>query len=202
MKSRSRSLVVWWLGGLVVCTGLATGAQGAFEGREITRAPDMCNTEIVDTVSWYAEESVRLSVEPWRCGKRVEIPQGATAAWVVADEGGTNWIVRYDAAPGTNRCAFALSAGEGNLPAAHDYTGYVSLLRGTNILGVLDRHEVRVMGQAADGGSPLSPEGGAWGSLLQRMAEAEADIAGIAGDLATNAAAIEAFLFNDTDKDE
>lgn len=95
--------------------------------------------------------------------------------------------MRYDAAPASNRCAFALGAGEGALPSGHDYTGYVSLLRGTNILGVLDRHEVRVMGQAADGGGELSPEGGAWGSLLQRMAEAEADIAGIAGDLAHQA---------------
>ena len=159
----------------------------AFEGREILRRPDMCNVDTVDTVAWYSQESVRLEVEPWRCGKRVEIPEGATAAWVVADEGGTNWLVRYDAALASNRCAFVLGAGEGNLPSGHDYTGYVSLLSGTNILGVLDRHEVAVMGQAADGGAEISPEGGCWGSLLQRMADAEADIHGIAGDLATNA---------------
>lgn len=169
-----------------LCMALATEVQGAFEGREILRRPDMCNVDTVDTVAWYSQESVRLEVEPWRCGKRVEIPEGATAAWVVADEGGTNWIVRY-AAPSSNRCAFALGAGEGALPSEHEYTGFVSLLRGTNILGVVDRHEVRVMGQAADGGSEISPEGGCWGSLLERVAEAERDIAGIAGDLATNA---------------
>ena len=185
VKRRNGQTVKRFLAALCAC--LATPAFAEFEGREIRRRPDMCNVDTVDTVAWYAQESVRLEVEPWRCGQRVEIPQGATAAWVVADEGGTNWIVRYDAAPTSNRCAFALNAGEGALPSGHDYTGYISLLRGTNILGVLDRHEVAVLGQAADGGSEISPEGGAWGSLLQRMAEAEADIHGIAGDLATNA---------------
>lgn len=172
---------------LCLCMAFATHSLAGFEGREILRRPDMCNVDTVDTVAWYAQESVRLEVEPWRCGKRVEIPEGATAAWVVADEGGTNWLVRYDAAPSSNRCAFALAAGEGNLPSGHDYTGYVSLLSGTNILGVLDRHEVAVMGQAADGGAEISPEGGCWGSLLERMAEAERGIQGLAQDVATNA---------------
>lgn len=167
---------------LPTCMVLAMPVQGAFHGRDIFRAPDMANMDMVDTVSWYSEESVRLAVEPWRAGRRMAIPEGATAAWVVCDEGGTNWIVRYDSTPTTN-CTFWLGSGEGALPAGHDYAGYVSLLDGTNILGVVDRHNVRVLGQASDGGSEISPEGGAWGGILQRMAAAEAAIA-------TNAAAI------------
>ena len=184
----NRSTVQLFTLSTLLCACLATSAFAEFEGREILRRPDMCNVDTVDTVAWYAQESVRLGVEPWRCGQRVAIPQGATAAWVVADEGGTNWIVRYDGAPSSNKCAFALGAGEGALPAGHDYMGYVSLLHGTNILGVLDRFEVRVMGQAADGGSEISPEGGCWGSLLERMAEAEAGIATNAANLDAHAA--------------
>lgn len=175
---------------LLLCAALATPLQAAFPGREIARSPDMANVDMTDTVSWYSEESVRLSIEPWRAGRRVEIPTGATAAWVVCDEGGTNWIVRYDSAPSATNCVFSLAAGEGRLPPDHDYTGYVSLLSGTNILGVLDRHNVAVLGQAADGGSPISPEGGAWGSLLQRMAAVEYGVDGLSHDVATNAAAI------------
>ena len=122
---------------LLLCATLATPSQAAFHGREIARRPDMANVDMTDTVSWYSEESVRLEVEPWRCGRRVEISQGATAAWVVCDEGGTNWIVRYDSAPSATNCVFSLAAGEGALPAGHDYAGYVSLLSGTNILGVI-----------------------------------------------------------------
>lgn len=172
---------------LLLCATLATPLQAAFHGREIARRPDMANVDMTDTLSWYAEESVRLAVEPWRCGRRVEIPQGATAAWVVCDEGGTNWIVRYDSAPSATNCVFSLAAGEGALPAGHDYAGYVSLLSGTNILGVIDHHNIVVLGQASDGGGEISPEGGAWGSVLQRLAEAEHDIQGIAGDLAHQA---------------
>lgn len=168
---------------------LAGPVQAAFHGREISRRPDMANMDMVDTVSWYSEESVRLAVEPWRAGRHLDIPAGATAAWVVCDEGGTNWIVRYDSAPTTN-CTFWLGAGEGALPAGHDYAGYVSLLDGTNILGVVDRHNVSVFGQPADGGHDISPEGGAWGGLLMRMAEAEGAIATNASAVASNTAAI------------
>ena len=138
---------------LCVCTALATAAQGAFNGRDIRRAPDMCNVDTVDTVTWFAGESLRLEVEPWRCGERVELPAGATAAWIVADEAGTNWLVRYDLAPAGGRLAFDFGAGEGNLPDGHDYTAYVSLLDGTNVLGVVDRFEVRVLGMAEDSGA-------------------------------------------------
>jgi len=188
MKSSSRRMAA--AAALLACCNAVAALSAGFAGRSIVRSPDMCDVDLVDTVTWYAQESVRLEVEPWRCGRRVEIPAGATAAWVVADEGGTNWIVRYDDAPISNRCAFALAAGEGALPEGHDYTGYVSLLSGTNILGVLDRHGVVVLGQAADGGSEVSPVGGAWGSLLQRMSEVEHGIQGLSHDVATNAAAI------------
>lgn len=188
MKSSSRRMAA--ATALLACCNAVAALSDGFAGRSIVRTPDMCDVDLVDTVTWYAQESVRLEVEPWRCGRQVEIPQGATAAWVVADEGGTNWIVRYDAAPTSNRCAFALAAGEGALPEGHDYTGYVSLLSGTNILGVLDRHGVVVLGQAADGGSEVSPVGGAWGSLLQRMSEVESGIHGLSHDVATNAMAI------------
>lgn len=167
-------------------------AQADFEGREIVRRPDVCDVDIIDTVSWFSEESVRLTVEPWRCGVPVEIPTNTTAAWCVCDEGGTNWIVRYDPAPATNSTTFFLAAGEGRLPGGHDFVGYVSLLEGTNILGVLDRHDVRVISQATDGGEPISPEGGAWGSVLQRLSALESAITnlptpGTAFNLVTNA---------------
>ena len=110
MKSNG-SRIAWALAAFVLlCMALATAAQAAFHGRDIRRRPDMGNVDMVDTVSWYANESVRLTIEPRRGGERISIPDDATALWIVADEGGTNWIVRYDPAPSPDQCSFSFSA--------------------------------------------------------------------------------------------
>lgn len=175
MKSNgSRILLAALLPAL--CAALAAAVQPAFVGRDIRRAPDMCNVDVIDTVSWYASESVRLSIEPWRCGARIPIPEGASALWIVADEGGTNWILRQSAAVTSTNVVFALAPGEGALPPGHDYAGFVDLMRGTNVLGVIDRFEVAVLGQP-EGGSAISPAAGTWESLAGAIASNTAAVA-------------------------
>lgn len=162
---------------MALCMALAAAAQAAFHGREIRRRPDMGNVDMVDTVSWYANESVRLSIEPVHRGARLPIPDDATALWIVADEGGTNWIVRWASAVTPTNVLFELAAGEGALPAGHDYSGFVDLMRGTNVLGVIDRFEVACI-TSAYGTSAITPAAGTW--------------EGLAGAVASNAAAIAA----------
>lgn len=166
---------------IAMCMALATAAQTAFHGREIRRRPDMGNVDMVDTVSWYANESIRLSIEPVHRGARIPIPDDATALWIVADEGGTNWIVRWASAVTPTNVLFELAAGEGALPAGHDYTGFVDLMRGTNVLGVIDRFEVACI-TSAYGSSPITPAAGTW--------------EGLAGAVASNAATIAAMSTN------
>ena len=166
------------------CLVLATAVQAAFHGRDIVRRPDMCNVDMIDTVSWYANESLRLTIEPWRCGERLPIPDGASALWVVADEGGTNWIVRFAASVDATNAVFELAAGEGALPEGHEYTGFVDLLQGTNVLGVVDRFEVSCI-TAAYGTSPITPAAGTWEGLASAVASNSAAIAELAA--ATNA---------------
>lgn len=166
---------------IALCMALAAAAQAAFHGREIRRRPDMGNVDMIDTVSWYANESIRLSIEPVHRGARLPIPDGATALWIVADEGGTNWIVRWASAVTPTNVLFELAAGEGALPAGHDYSGFVDLMRGTNVLGVIDRFEVACI-TSAYGTSAITPAAGTW--------------EGLAGAVASNAAAIAAMSTN------
>lgn len=166
---------------IALCMALAAAAQAAFHGREIRRRPEMGNVDMVDTVSWYANESIRLSIEPVHRGARLPIPDDATALWIVADEGGTNWIVRWASAVTPTNVLFELAAGEGALPAGHDYSGFVDLMRGTNVLGVIDRFEVACI-TSAYGSSPITPAAGTW--------------EGLAGAVASNAAAIAAISTN------
>ena len=166
---------------LALCMALAAAAQAAFHGREIRRRPDMANVDMVDTVSWYANESVRLAIEPRRGNERIPIPDDATALWIVADEGGTNWIVRYASSVTATNLLFELAAGEGALPSGHDYSGFVDLMRGTNVLGVVDRFEVACI-TSAYGDSAITPAAGTW--------------EGLAGAVASNTAAIEGISTN------
>lgn len=174
---------------LLVCQPLANAAAAVpFAGRSIVRTPDMCDVDIVDTVTWYAAESVDLAVYPWRCGKPVEIPDGASACWIVADENGTNWLARYADTVETNRVAFSFGAGEGALPDEHEYSGFVTLLSGTNVLGVLDRHDIRVIWQPDSATVPVGPVTNALAELAAQVAALAAEVAEM--ELATNAAAI------------
>lgn len=161
---------------LALCMALAAAAQAAFHGREIRRRPDMGNVDMFDTISWYANESVRLTIEPRRGGERIPIPDDATALWIVADEGGTNWIVRYASSVTATNLLFELAAGEGALPAGHDYSGFVDLLQGTNVLGVVDRFEVACI-TSAYGTSAITPAAGTWEGLAGAVASNAASIA-------------------------
>lgn len=161
---------------LALCMALAAAAQAAFHGREIRRRPDMGNVDMFDTVSWYANESVRLSIEPVYRGARLPIPDDATALWIVADEGGTNWIVRWASAVTPTNVLFELAAGEGALPAGHDYSGFVDLMRGTNVLGVIDRFEVACI-TSAYGTSAITPAAGTWEGLAGAVASNTAAVA-------------------------
>ncbi|MBQ7252034.1 MAG: hypothetical protein IJS32_05465, partial [Kiritimatiellae bacterium] len=164
--------------------GEAGAAAPGFAGRSIVRTPDMCDVDLVDTVIWYAQESVDLAVFPWRCGKPVEIPDGASACWIVSDEEGTNWIARYATGISSNFAAFRLDAGEGALPEEHDYTGFVTLLDGTNVLGVIDRFGVRVQWNPQDDTVPVSPPASGWPAILDWLQS------GIEGFVATNAVVV------------
>lgn len=161
---------------IAMCMALATAAQAAFHGREIRRRPDMGNVDMVDTVSWYANESIRLSIEPVHRGARLPIPDDATALWIVTDEGGTNWIVRWASAVTPTNVLFELAAGEGALPAGHDYSGFVDLMRGTNVLGVIDRFEVACI-TSAYGTSAITPAAGTWEGLAGAVASNTSAIA-------------------------
>lgn len=141
----------------------------------------MCDVDIVDTVTWYAAESVDLAVYPWRCGKPVEIPDGASACWIVADECGTNWLARYADTVESNRVTFSFGAGEGALPDEHEYSGFLTLLSGTNVLGVLDRHDVRVLWNPQDDVVPVEPPASGWPAILAWLQD------GIEGYISTNA---------------
>lgn len=178
---------------LALCIAPASPAAApAFRGRDILRRPDMCNVDVIDTVSWYANESVRLSIEPWRCGERIPIPGDATALWIVADEGGTNWIVRYAAAVTSTNLLFELTPGEGALPSGHDYSGFVDLMRGTNVLGVVDRFEVACI-TSAYGTSAISPAAGTWEGIAAAVASNAAAIGELrAATNAVNQAALDA----------
>ncbi|MBR3583195.1 MAG: hypothetical protein IKO01_07120 [Kiritimatiellae bacterium] len=178
---------------LALCIVPASPAAApAFRGRDILRRPDMCNVDVIDTVSWYANESVRLSIEPWRCGERIPIPGDATALWIVADEGGTNWIVRYAAAVTSTNLLFELAPGEGALPSGHDYSGFVDLMRGTNVLGVVDRFEVACI-TSAYGTSAISPAAGTWEGIAAAVTSNAAAIGELrAATNAVNQAALDA----------
>lgn len=161
---------------LALCIALAAAVSWAFDGRTIDRNPDQCDVDIIDTVSWYSTESLRLTINPWRCGEPVAIPDGATALWIVQDEAGTNWIVRYATTVTTSNAVFTLEAGQGALPPGHDYTGFVDLMQGTTVLGVLDRFEVRVIPTSSDTNS-IVPAAGTWESLYGAIASNTAAIA-------------------------
>jgi hypothetical protein len=155
-----------------VCQPLANAAPAAdFEGRTIVRTPEMDNLDRVDTVSWFAQESVVLRILPLRHGRPLAIPDGASACWIVADEEGTNWIARYATGISSNFAAFRLDAGEGALPDDREYTGFVTLLDGTNVLGVIDRFEVRVLWNPQDDTPPLTPPASGWPEVIAWVKE-------------------------------
>ena len=184
---------------LLVCQPLANARADGLRVREIRRKVNVDNLDRVDTVKWYAAESVRYTVAPhWRDGTHLEIPDGASASWIVADEAGTNWLARTGTVNAESNVVFSFSAGEGALPEGHDYTSFAALLDGTNVLGVIDRVHVEVLWQPQDDVVPVTPPASGWPGILAWVQDTvegfvssnSAAIADLQADVATNTAAI------------
>ena len=128
-----------------LCIAFATLVQAASAGdlavRVIDRSPDVRNLDTTDTLKWYADESIDYTVRPRRGKEAVSIPGDAVATWIIADPAtGTNYLSAVAASQTSNSVTFHLPLGGAALPEGVDeWVSYVSLLQGTNFLGVIDR---------------------------------------------------------------
>lgn len=131
-----------------ICTALAaalllvlSASAGDLAVRVIDRSPDVRNLDTTDTLKWYADESIDYTVRPRRGKEAVSIPGDAVATWIIADPAtGTNYLSAVAASQTSNSVTFHLPLGGAALPEGVDeWVSYVSLLQGTNFLGVIDR---------------------------------------------------------------
>lgn len=114
--------------------------------REITRAPDVGNLDLEESIAWYAGEEVVYAVTAKRGDDAVAIPTNASVVWTVFDGTNTCYVQQtgtvVNAASG--EISFALSAVNAALPAG-EYESYVAAYAGTNtLLGILDKTTAKV----------------------------------------------------------
>lgn len=190
----------WVLAAL--CLVLATvliSAPGAFAVdlavRVIDRSPDVRNLDTTDTLKWYADESIDYTVRPRRGRDAVHIPADATATWSIADAAtGTNYLSAVAIAQTSNSVTFHIPLGGVALPEGVEWVSFVTLLQGTNFLGVIDRTRVECLWSPYTSAAVLIPTN-PLPELLRQFATTgyiAAAIAPLQDSIATNSAAIEA----------
>lgn len=131
----------------LICTALAaalllvlSASAGDLAVRVIDRSPDVRNLDTTDTLKWFADESIDYTVRPRRGKEAVAIPGDAVATWIIADPAtGTNYLSAVAASQTSNSVTFHLPMGGAALPEDGDWVSFVSLMQGTNFLGVIDR---------------------------------------------------------------
>lgn len=189
----------------LICTVLAaalllvlSASAGDLAVRVIDRSPDVRNLDTTDTLKWYADESIDYTVRPRRGKETVSIPGDAVATWIIADAAtGTNYLSAVAASQTSNSVTFHLPLGGAALPEGVDeWVSFVSLLQGTNFLGVIDRTRAECLWSPYTSAAALVPTNPLPELLRQfattsyvaaALAPIEHDIQGIAGDLAHQA---------------
>lgn len=189
----------------LICTVLAaalllvlSASAGDLAVRVIDRSPDVRNLDTTDTLKWYADESIDYTVRPRRGKEAVSIPGDAVATWIIADPAtGTNYLSAVAASQTSNSVTFHLPLGGAALPEGVDeWVSFVSLLQGTNFLGVIDRTRAECLWSPYTSAAALVPTNPLPELLRQfattnyvaaALAPIEHDIQGIAGDLAHQA---------------
>lgn len=192
---------------------LAAAASAAdLAVRVIDRSPDVRNLDTTDTLKWYADESIDYTVRPRRGKESLSIPGDATATWIIADAAtGTNYLSAVAASQTSNSVTFHLPLGGAALPEGVDeWVSFVSLLQGTNFLGVIDRCRAECLWSPYTSAAALVPTNplpellrqfATTSSVAAALAPIQADIQGIADDLAHQAqdiAAIEEDVADNT----
>ena len=135
----------------VFCQALAIPAAAAvpLNVRRIDRRTNVQNLDRIDWMKWYATESIRYTVTPcYRDGSSVEIPDGASALWVLS-QNGTNFLAAAGVIEGSN-VVFEVAAGDAALPGDGRGDSYAALLVGPNLWGVIDRTKVQVFWSPSD----------------------------------------------------
>ncbi len=189
----------------LICTALAaalllvlSASAGDLAVRVIDRSPDVRNLDTTDTLKWYADESIDYTVRPRRGKEAVAIPGDAVATWIIADPAtGTNYLSAVAASQTSNSVTFHLPLGGAALPEGVDeWVSFVSLLQGTNFLGVIDRTRAECLWSPYTSAAALVPttplpellrQFATTSYVAAALAPIADDIQGIAGDLAHQA---------------
>ena len=178
----------------VFCQALANPVSAQMlDVRRISRKTNVQNLDRVDSIKWFATESIRYTVAPYyRDGTPVEIPASATASWIVADAAGTNWLAVAGGIENSN-AVFRVPSGEAAIPPG-TYSSFAILLDGTNLLGVIDKTAATVLWGPDDSMQPIGPATNTIAAIVAQLVrdfgEIQVSVAENADAIATNAANI------------
>ena len=158
---------------LAIPSAAAADAPANLNVRWIQRKTNVQNLDRVDTIKWYAPESIRYEVTPcYRDGSPVAIPADATALWMVAKDGTNYLAANGEIANGV--VTFAVDAGHAALPGDGRGESYACLWQGTNLLGVIDRANALCIWAPDDDVTPLEPITSRWDIVIARLDELDA----------------------------